>query len=133
MKDLINSTRKIMEMKDSKERQDEFNDKMNHVTSKYQKIYKFEVNKDNPKHSTWNNEADAFKHTFGSALMVFEFGNFGSLAGGIFHEMKQPNNPEGEWNMDSWNNQKGREIAKEIIKEYGEKNSEICRKKNKRI
>lgn len=32
-----------------------------------------------------------------------------------------PNNPQGEWNMDSWNNQQGREIAREIQKEYGDK------------
>ena len=48
-------------------------------------------------------------------------GSLGSLAGGIYHENQTNNNPKGEWNMDSWNNEKGRQIAKEIKKEYGEK------------
>ena len=53
--------------------------------------------------------------------MYFKYGNVGSLGGGIMHEWKQSNNPLGEWNMDSWNNQQGREIAREIQKEYGDK------------
>lgn len=109
-------------MATSKDKQKEFNDRMNRITSKYQRIYQFEVSKDKPGHSTWNNEADAFKHTFGSALMAFELGNFGSIAGGIIHEFQTQNNPKDEWNMDSWNNYQGRKIAEEIKKEYGEKN-----------
>ena len=46
------------------------------------------------------------------------------------HENKTKKNPRSEWNMDSWNNDQGRKIAKEIIKEYGEdfydKNPEKC-------
>lgn len=81
-------------------------------------------------HEFWNVEADAFKHAFGGAMMYFRYGNLGSIAGGIFHESQTKNNPEGEWNMDSWNNDQGRKIAQEIIKEYGkdfyDKNTEKC-------
>lgn len=109
------------EMIKFKSKQEEFNDRMVKATRKYQQIYNFEIS--NKKgHEYWNNEADAFKHTFGSALMVFEMGNLGSFAGGVYHELKTNRNPKGEWNMDSWNNNQGREIAKEIKKEYGELN-----------
>lgn len=37
---------------------------------------------------------------------------------GNFHEQHAENNPPGEENMDKWNNAKGREIAKEIRKQY---------------
>ena len=57
-----------------------FSNRMIYDTIKYQKKYGFEIGKNN---STWNNEADAFKHAFGSAEMFFNIGNLGSLAGGI--------------------------------------------------
>ena len=105
----------------SKEKQEEFNDRMVKATRKYQQIYDFEIS--NKKgHEYWNNEADAFKHTFGSALMVFEMGEFSSALAGAGHESNLPNNPKDEKNMDYWNNNQGREIAKEIKKEYGELN-----------
>ena len=105
-------------MASNKQKQKEFNDEMVQKTWYYQKKYGFETN---PRkgHEFWNVEADAFKHTFGSALMYFKYGNLGSTIGGIHHENSTPNNPYNEWNMDSWNNNKGREIAKEIEKEYG--------------
>ena len=53
--------------------------------------------------------------------LYFKYGNIGSKAFGIGHENQTPNNPQGEWNMDSWNNHQGREIASEIQKEYGDK------------
>lgn len=85
----------------------------------YQKKYGFETN---PRrgHEFWNVEADAFKHAFGSAKMAFHLGMRGSFAGGIDHENRQQKNSKGEWNMDSWNNYQGREIAKEIRREYGD-------------
>lgn len=39
-------------------------------------------------HEFWNNEADAFKHAFGSADMVLNMGYLGSLIGGLHHEFK---------------------------------------------
>ncbi len=102
----------------NKQKQKEFNDEMVRKTWYYQKKYGFETN---PRkgHEFWNVEADAFKHAFGSAQMYFKYGNLGSIIGGIYHENSTPNNPYNEWNMDSWNNDKGREIAQEIKKEYG--------------
>ena len=98
-------------------------------TWKYQKIYKFET-KPEKGHEFWDVEADAFKHTFGSAILYFRYGDWGSTLAGMYHESQTKNNPEDEWNMDSWNNDQGRKIAKEIIKEYGkdfyDKNPEKC-------
>lgn len=109
---------KAANMVKSKEVQKHFNDEMVRKTWEYQKKYGFKTSprKD---HEFWNNEADAFKHTFGSADMYFNEGNWGSILGGIYHENETPNNPYYEWNMNSWNNAQGREIAKEIEKEYG--------------
>lgn len=39
-------------------------------TKKYQKIYGFNIGTGTQ--DTWNNEADAFKHTFGSADMALK-------------------------------------------------------------
>ncbi len=102
----------------SKQARKNFNDEMVRKTWQYQKKYGFETS---PRqgHEFWNNEADAFKHTFGSADMYFNKGNWGSTIGGIYHEYETKNNPPEEWNMDSWNNNQGREIAAEIEKEYG--------------
>ena len=87
-------------------------------TWEYQKKFGFETS---PRqgHEFWNNEADAFKHVFGSAKMALDMGNWGSIIGDIHHELITPNNPKNEWNMDSWNNNEGRKIADEIKKEYG--------------
>ena len=103
----------------SKELQKEFNDKLVQKTGYYQKKFGFETN---PRkgHEFWNVEADAFKHTFGSTEMYLKYGNVWSTAFDIGHEYQTPNNPQGEWNMDSWNNNQGREIAREIQKEYGD-------------
>ncbi len=107
------------EMSRSKQQQKEYNNEIAKKTWHYQKKYGFETS---PRkgHEFWNNEADAFKHSFGSADMYFKYGNLGSLLGGINHELSTPKNPINEWNMDSWNNNQGREIAREIKKEYGE-------------
>ena len=108
----------IYNMATNKQKQKEYNDEMVRKTWHYQKKFGFETSS-RQRHEFWNNEADAFKHAFGSADMYFKYGDKGSLVGGIRHEWNQNNNPPGEWNMDSWNNHQGREIAKEIQKEYG--------------
>ena len=99
----------------------EYNDEIVNKTQYYQNKFGFQINKENKGHEFWNNEADAFKHTFMAADLYFKYGNQGSLWSGMYHEYQTPNNPQGEWNMDSWNNNQGREIAKEIQKEYGDK------------
>ena len=103
----------------NKELQKEFNDKLVQKTGYYQKKFGFETN---PRkgHEFWNVEADAFKHAFGSTEMYLKYGNVWSTAFDIGHEYRTPHNPQGEWNMDSWNNNQGREIAREIQKEYGD-------------
>ena len=89
-------------------------------TLKYQKKYNFEIG--TGKHATWNNEADAFKHTFMQAHLSLLFGKNVAKYVGDWHEndgnikMGQSFN---EYNMDNWNNAQGREIAKEIIRENG--------------
>ena len=57
----------------NKELQKEFNDKLVQKTGYYQKKFGFETN---PRkgHEFWNVEADAFKHTFGSAEMYIKYG-----------------------------------------------------------
>lgn len=89
-------------------------------TMNYQRKYGFKLNPDS-KHRTWNVEADAFKHAFMSADITLKTNNFVSWGVGVNHENETPNNPQGEKNMDSWNNNQGRQIADELKKEYGSK------------
>ena len=98
-------------------KQKQYNNEIAKKTLKYQKQYGFDIG--TGEHATWNNEADAFKHTFMSADLALEVGQIPSFIFGIEHENQTPNNPYGEWNMDSWNNAKGREIANEIKRDYG--------------
>lgn len=93
-----------------------YSQKLYAKTKKYQKIYGFKIG--TGKQDTWNNEADAFKHTFGSADLSLKTNIPISKLIGNFHEKQNPNNPKGEENMDKWNNRVGRLIAKEIKKEY---------------
>jgi len=95
-----------------------YNNEIGEKTWHYQKKFGF---KTSPRqgHEFWNNEADAFKHTFMGADLSLKYGSQGSLWAGMYHEYQTPNNPPREWNMDSWNNHQGIEIAKEIQKEYG--------------
>lgn len=123
---------KTVEMARNKEKREEFNDEMYQKTAHYQDVYNFESNSQDG-HKFWNDEGDAFKHTFGSAVMSFRLGNLGSLAGGTYHELFLPNNPENEWNMDSWNNRQGREIAKEIELQYGKSFSKFPQQKQEDI
>ena len=91
----------------------EYNNEIVNKTLHYQKKFGFETS---PRqgHEFWNNEADAFKHTFMGADLSLKYGSQGSLWAGMYHEYQTPNNPPREWNMDSWNNHQGIEIAKEI-------------------
>ena len=87
-------------------------------TVKYQKQYGFKIGKG--EHATWNNEADAFKHTYMQAQLALWFGQTAAKIAGDIHEKqgnKDMGQPKGEENMDKWNNAQGREIAKEIIRE----------------
>lgn len=97
----------------------EYNNEIYAKTKKYQKIYGFEIG--TGAHDAWNNEADAFKHTFMQAdLALKSTVGLSKLAGDIHEWQGDKNNhqPEGEKNMDLWNNEVGREISKEIRREY---------------
>ena len=129
MGDYIKKIKETYAFWENEQARKEYNNEVVKKTWEYQKQYGFETN---PRqgHEFWNVEADAFKHTFSSAEIALKYGNMASVFGGIDHENKTPNNPQGEWNMDSWNNNQGREIAKEIQKEYG-KNFENFSQKQK--
>ena len=84
-------------------------------TKKYQKKYGFEIGKGNL--DTWNNEADAFKHTFAAADIALRYNKNISEVMGNIHELQgriTMGQSSGEENMDKWNNEIGRRIAKEI-------------------
>lgn len=97
-----------------------YKDYIENQTKKYQKIYGFEIGEG--KHDTWNNESDAFKHTFMSADMALKTYVGLSKRIGDMHEekgnRKSKQSPDQE-NMDRWNNQQGRQIAQKIAKEIG--------------
>ncbi|MBQ3641148.1 hypothetical protein II906_04375 [bacterium] len=59
------------------------------------------------------------------ADVYLKYGNVVSKTAGIGHEWEQYKNPPEEWNMDSWNNNQGIEIAKEMIRDYGDSLSTI--------
>lgn len=95
-----------------------FSNKMINDTIKYQKKYGFDIGENN---STWNNEADAFKHTYMQATLDLRSNEQIAKKLGDRHEYQgnDRGQPSGESNMDLWNNQQGREVAKEIYKQYG--------------
>ncbi|MCM1338714.1 MAG: hypothetical protein NC191_03485 [Muribaculaceae bacterium] len=71
---LITEISKTKLMAESKEVQQQFNDDMVRKTWYYQNKFGFETS---PRkgHEFWNNEADAFKHAYGSADMALNMGN----------------------------------------------------------
>ena len=95
-----------------------YNDEIYAKTKKYQKIYGFEIGTGS--HDAWNNEADAFKHTFMQADLSLKLNVGLSKLAGDYHELEGELNhqPKGEKNMALWNNEIGREISREIRKEY---------------
>ena len=92
-------------------------------TKFYQKKYGFKL--DSYDGDTHNNEADAFKHTFGAAEIALK--TWSGMSKGItdFHELQQKNNPLYEENMDKWNNYEGRKIAEEIKNDYSQESIKI--------
>ena len=77
---------------------EDYNNSIYYLTKKYQKKYGFKIG--TGIHDTWNNEADAFKHTFMQADLALKYGVTLSGLAGHYHEF-QPNNPIGEKNMDT--------------------------------
>ena len=100
-----------------------FKEDMFKKTVEYQKKYGFDIS--TGEHSTWNNEADAFKHTFMQARTTIFYGTSISKTFADLHERngnKYYSQNKGEENMDKWNNAVGREIGEEIKKEIKNKN-----------
>lgn len=80
MKKSIDKIKNFKEMVTDQSKRNEFNNEMVRKTWEYQKKFGFETS---PRqgHEFWNNEADAFKHAFGSADMGLDMGYLGSLIG----------------------------------------------------
>ncbi|MBE7709541.1 MAG: hypothetical protein E7Z93_03730 [Cyanobacteria bacterium SIG32] len=112
----------------------EFNNEVLDKTYEYQKALGFEIGK-SPNTKTHNNEADAFKHAFMQALLVYKSGglNLPAKILGDFHEFEGDlsKQPIEEKIMDLWNNKIGRKIAQETLKELKKEN--IGKKKNQKI
>lgn len=73
--------------------------------------------KKNPISRGWNDEVDAFRHTFMQALLSLKIGETAARRLGTAWEVKGTISREqksGERNMDQWNNAVGREIAREV-------------------
>src|SRR5574344_1019955 len=107
----------------------QFKKEMYDKTVQYQKKLGFKIGEG--QHATWNNEADAFKHTFMEALLTIKYIDIISNLGGKLHERngnKYMAQPSCEDNMDLWNNQVGREIGKEIKKEIKENHLKYTQK-----
>ena len=95
-----------------------YNDYIYAQTKKYQKKYGFEIG--TGKHDAWNNESDAFKHTFMSADLALRYTVGLSKYAADKHEEDgnlKMGQSKGEENMDRWNNRQGRQIAEKIKKE----------------
>lgn len=128
-KNQLEKAKDFFEITTKTEKRKEFNKEIDQKTMYYQRKYGFKLNPD-PKHRTWNVEADAFKHAFLSATLSFRFNHFLSNSSGIYHELENltNQNPLQETNMDLWNNAIGRNIVKEIQKENGEKLKRLSQK-----
>ena len=89
-----------------------FNTIVDYATQKGHEKYGFE--RGEGEHPTWNNESDAFKHTYLSWFLSWFIDDETSKKLGDMHEDETPDAPEYERNMDLWNNAIGREIAFEM-------------------
>ena len=110
---MLSQRRKIMNYKKYQKSTIEiFTQYIDSKVEKYYKIYHFNMDY-NGQHRSYNNEADAFKHTFMQADLTLKFDENISKLIGDDHENK-PNNDPNEMNMDLWNNRQGREIGIKI-------------------
>lgn len=80
----------------------------------YQKRLKFEN-----EGGGWNDTTDGFRHVWGAAYLALKYGDLASHAATSIHEaLESSYQPKEEQKMDEWNNELGREIAKDLKKEY---------------
>ena len=106
--------------------QETFSSWMKKITKEYQKKYGFDMGENND--VTWNNEGDAFRHVYMQAFLSIYMGENVAEKLGNEHETEgrvKNHQSSNEENMDLWNNNQGREIAKEIndelFRRYGYK------------
>ena len=90
-----------------------YEEHLNEKVEKYYKIYHFSME---PNHTSHNNEADAFKHTYMSAELTILLGADMAYKMGVLQEDTNPNNPPAERNMDLHNDTVGIEIGKNLKK-----------------
>lgn len=84
------------------------------IVDRYYRQYHFDMGYDYIAH---NNEGDAFKHTYMSAELTILFGERIAEQIGLLQENTNPLNNK-ERDMDLYNNEMGRTIGKELLKEY---------------
>lgn len=82
---------------------------------KYYNIYHFSMD---PNHTSYNNEADAFKHAYMSAEFTLFLGANISYKIGVLQEDLNPYNTEEERHMDLHNDSVGIEIGKSLKKSF---------------
>lgn len=73
--------------------------------------------KKNPIKPGWNDEIDAFRHTFMQAMLSLKIGETAARRLGTAYEIygdKADEQKHSERNMDQWNNAVGRDIAREV-------------------
>lgn len=80
---------------------------------KYYKIYHFSMD---PNHTSYNNEGDAFKHTYMSAELTIFLGADLAYKIGLLQEDTNPYNTEAERKMDLHNDSIGIKIGKQLKK-----------------
>ena len=78
---------------------------------KYYNIYHFSMD---PNHTSYNNEGDAFKHTYMSAELALWLGADLAYKIGVYQEDSNPYNTEAERHMDLHNDSVGIEIGKKL-------------------
>ena len=72
----------------------------------------FKVTKEN-KHEFYNNDVDAFRHSYVSGVFTQEKTSFFANLAGLYQEIKGEN-PINQQNMDLWNNAVGRKYGKKV-------------------
>ena len=93
-----------------------FTDKMVDITRKAVNSYRLKLNENGRAEDC---EADAFRHTYMQCWLAYTFGEKIAKYLGDKHEHGKDPNTNISTNMDLWNNQIGRELAKEIKNKYG--------------
>lgn len=117
---ILQQTERIKSMTDKKRKTpaSNYSSEVYAKMKKYQKKYGFEIG--TGKHDAWNNEADAFKHTFAAVETALRYNAGLTKLAGDYHERqgrREMGQTQGEENMDKWNNAEGRKIAQKIAKQ----------------